>query len=195
MKNAVVDDEIRAWVNNIRNTGAFVWLVIDACQSGTMARGAEVERQIPMSELVPQAAIDAAISHSARRGTADADALLGWSDSAGDVAALYAAQMTETTPERPLPNANSPVHGLFSYTIADILSQSTTALTYRELALRVIEQYRAMPRATRRRRSSRAVDSIDKSSASGRGQSGRRCFSPSEQPEESGRSAPVPCTA
>ena len=54
--------------------------------------------------------------------------------------------MTETTPERPLPNANSPVHGLFSYTIADILSQSTTALTYRELALRVIEQYRAMPR-------------------------------------------------
>ena len=146
VKNAVVDDEIRAWINNIRNAGAFVWLVIDACQSGTMARGAEVERQIPMSELVPQAAIDAAISQSARRGASDADALLGWSDSAGDVAALYAAHMTETTPERPLPNANSPVHGLFSYTIADILSQSTTALTYRELALRVIEQYRAMPR-------------------------------------------------
>ena len=50
VKNAVVDDEIRAWVNDIRNTGAFVWLVIDACQSGTMARGVEVERQIPMSE-------------------------------------------------------------------------------------------------------------------------------------------------
>ena len=146
VKNAVVDDEIRAWINDIRSTGAFVWLMIDACQSGTMARGAEVERQIPMSDLVPQAAIDAAISGSARRGAADADALLGWSDSAGDVAALYAAHMTETTPEKPLPNSNSPVHGLFSYTIADILSQSTTALTYRELALRVMEQYRAMPR-------------------------------------------------
>ena len=42
VKNAVVDDEIRAWINDIRNSGAFVWLVIDACQSGTMARGAEV---------------------------------------------------------------------------------------------------------------------------------------------------------
>jgi hypothetical protein len=54
--------------------------------------------------------------------------------------------MSETTPEKPLPNPNSPIHGLFSYTIADILSQSSTALTYRELALRVLERYRSIPR-------------------------------------------------
>jgi len=148
VKNAIIDDEIRAWVNSIRNTGAFVWLLIDACQSGTMARGVEVERQIPMSELVPQAAIDT-VRHASRRGrVAESDGLLGLSDSAGDVAALYAAQMNETTPEKPLPNGNSPVHGLFTYTIADILSQSSTPLTYRELAMRVLEQYRAIPRYT-----------------------------------------------
>ena len=147
VKNAIIDDEIRAWVNSIRSTGAFVWLIIDACQSGTMARGLEVERQIPMSELVPQRAIDAATRHASRRGSvATPDVLLGLSDSAGDVAALYAAQMNETTPEKPLPNANSPVHGLFTYTIADILSQSSTPLTYRELAMRVLEKYRAIPR-------------------------------------------------
>ena len=144
VKNAVVDDEIRVWVNSIRSKGAFVWLLIDACQSGTMARGLEVERQIPMSELVPEDAIEKAQTN--RRGAAETDAILGLSDSAGDVAALYAAHMTETTPEKPLPNANSPVHGLFTYTVADILSQSSTPLTYRELALRVLERYRAMPR-------------------------------------------------
>ena len=144
VKNAVVDDDIRVWVNRIRNNGAFVWLIFDSCHSGTMTRGVEVERQIPMSELVPATAI-AAAGDSARRANPDSD-ILGLSDSAGDVAALYAAHMAETTPEKPLPNPNSPVHGLFTYTIADILSQSSSALTYRELALRVLEQYRSVPR-------------------------------------------------
>ena len=144
VKNAVVDDTIRAWVSRIRNSGAFVWLIFDSCQSGTMARGVEVERQVPMSELVPAAAITEAQQRASRRGTENG--AVGLLDSAGDVAALYAAHMTETTPEKPLPNPESPVHGLFTYTIADILSQSATALTYRELALRVLERYRSMPR-------------------------------------------------
>ena len=146
VKNAVVDDAIRGWVDNIRNTGAFVWLIFDACQSGTMARGLEVERQIPMSELVPASAIDAALHRAGRRAKRSEDGAVGVSDAAGDVAALYAAHMTETTPEKPLPNADSPIHGLFTYTIANILSQSSSALTYRELALRVLEQYRSIPR-------------------------------------------------
>jgi hypothetical protein len=145
VRNAIVDDEIRSWVNNIRTTGAFVWLIFDACHSGTMARGLEVERQIPMSELIPPAAIEATTRHSDRRGET-ATNIIGVPDSAGDVAALYAAHMAETTPEKPLPNADSPIHGLFSYTIADILSQSSSALTYRELALRVLQQYRSVPR-------------------------------------------------
>ena len=146
VRNAVVDNEIRAWVNTIRAKGAFVWLIVDACQSGTMGRGFEVERQIPMAELVPADAIDPASRRAGLRGRTAKRDVVGISSSAGDVAALYAAQMTETTPERPLPNANSPVHGLFTYTIADILSQTSTAMTYRELALRVLERYRSMPR-------------------------------------------------
>lgn len=145
VRNAIVDDEIRTWVDGIRNTGAFVWLIFDACHSGTMARGLEVERQIPMSDLIPAEAIEATRRHSNLRG-ATATNVIGLPDSAGDVAALYAAHMAETTPEKPLPNADSPIHGLFSYTIADILSQSSGALTYRELALRVLQHYRSMPR-------------------------------------------------
>ncbi len=144
VKNAVVDDEIRVWVNNIRNTGAFVWLIVDACHSGTMTRGLEVERQIPMSELIPAAAINASRQADSRANASPN--ILGLSDSAGDVAALYAAHMAETTPEKPLPTAGSPIHGLFTYTIADILSQSSSPLTYRELALRVLERYRSVPR-------------------------------------------------
>ena len=146
VRNAVVDNEIREWVDRIRAKGAFVWLIVDACQSGTMARGVEVERQIPMAELVPAEAIDQASRRAGLRGRPAKSDVVGISDSAGDVAALYAAHMTETTPERPLPNANSPVHGLFTYTIADIVSQTSSAMTYRELALRVLENYRSMPR-------------------------------------------------
>ncbi len=94
------------WVNRIRTSGAFVWLIFDACHSGTMTRGSEVERQIPMSELIPEAAI-AAAGQSTRRANPESD-VLGLSDSAGGIAALYAAQMAETTPEKPLPNPNEP---------------------------------------------------------------------------------------
>jgi caspase domain-containing protein len=146
VRNALVDDEIHTWLNNIRNKGAFVWLIVDSCQSGTMARGGEVERQVPMSDLVPAEVIEAVARLESRRGNAGESHIIGLSDAAGDVAALYAANMSETTPEKALPNPNSPIHGLFSYTIADILSQSSTALTYRELALRVLEQYRSIPR-------------------------------------------------
>jgi hypothetical protein len=144
VRNAIVDDDIRQWVADIRKTGAFVWLIFDACHSGTMTRGVEVSRQIPMSELVPADVLSA--QAAGVRGTNPDSDLLGLPDSAGDVAALYAAHMAETTPEKPLPNPDSPVHGLFTYTIADILSQSSSALTYRELALRVLGQYRSVPR-------------------------------------------------
>src|SRR5687768_13131276 len=39
--NAIVDDEIRQWIGAIRNTGAVVWLIVDACHAGTVSRAAE----------------------------------------------------------------------------------------------------------------------------------------------------------
>jgi hypothetical protein len=149
--NAIVDDDIRRWVTDIRGRGASVWMIFDSCHSGTMTRGApetfERERQIPMAALVPRDEIDRAASAAlSTRGRPESSSRLGLGESAGEISALFASNMVETTPERPMPDDSGPVHGLFSYTIASLLSQSTSAMTYRELVLRVMQQYRALGR-------------------------------------------------
>ena len=142
--NALTDDEIRRAIEPIAAAGAAVAVVFDSCQSGTMMRGLERYRQIPMEEIVPSAEVDAARRRS--RGAETPEHLLGLSDSEGRIAALYAAQMNEPTPEKRMPDETGKVHGLFTYTIASILASSPAALTYRELGLRVVEQYRALNR-------------------------------------------------
>jgi hypothetical protein len=145
VRNAITDDEIREWVTAIRNRGAFVWLVFDACQSSTLTRGSvERARRVPVEELVPREAMAAVRERT--RGTAAEPALIGLSREAGGIAALYAAQTTETTPERRLPDGG-PFHGLFTYTLMEAVQQSPGPMTYRELALRVIERYRGMDRS------------------------------------------------
>ena len=36
--NAIADDELGRWIAAIRETGAFVWIIFDHCNSGTMTR-------------------------------------------------------------------------------------------------------------------------------------------------------------
>jgi hypothetical protein len=153
VENAIVDDDVRRWVTGLRKSGAFVWIVFDSCQSGSMVRGApasfERERQIPAEELVPRDVLDRARRRAAeqtRGSMTKTGGAFGLSDDNGQLAALYAAQSNETTPERPLPETNSQVHGLFTYTLADVLAHSSTPLTYRELAERVLARYRSLGR-------------------------------------------------
>jgi len=147
VQNAVVDDEIATWVAAIRNRGAFVWLVFDACQSSTLTRGgAERYRQVPASVLVPADVLDKA--RGTTRGAAAAESgVMGLEGNAGGIAALYAAQTTEPTPEKRLPDSNGPVHGLFTFTLIEVLNQSTGPISYRDLAERVTERYRALGRS------------------------------------------------
>ncbi len=140
VRNAIVDDELAVWLDNIRDRGAFVWLMIDACHAGTMSRGGETVRQISMAELMPREVADAAPTLARQTGGAT-ELPLGLHNGKGGIAALYASTMDETTPEKPLPGPGSPVHGLFSYTVATILSQNSGPMTYRQLAVRVLEQY------------------------------------------------------
>ncbi len=152
VENAIVDDDIRRWVTALRNRGAFVWVVFDSCHSGTMVRGLpsaiERERQIPVEALIPAPIIEQARQRETTRAGAGGveGGPMDLLDPQGGLAALYAAQMHETTPERPLPDAKGQVHGLFTYTLADVLARSSTPLTYRELADRVLERYRSMGR-------------------------------------------------
>jgi hypothetical protein len=145
VENAIVDDDVRRWVTALQKAGAFVWLIFDSCHSGTMARGApqsvERERQIPAESLIPSDLIQRIRRRSLR--AADPDGLLGVADTAGNFVGLYAAQMNETTPEKKLPDRNGRVHGLFTYTLAKLLAGSSMPMTYRELAQRVLEDYRS----------------------------------------------------
>lgn len=151
--NSITDDDLREWLAAIRNKGAFVWITIDACHSGTMTRGAPVEqervRQLPAEVLVPKDVLAAAEKRALRqertRGGAAAS-ILGLSPEAGDMVAMYAAQSTELAPEKPLPSKADRAHGLFTYTLSEILLQSESTLTYRELIERVNANYRGSGR-------------------------------------------------
>lgn len=149
VENAIRDDEIRHWVEALRGRGAFVWLLADACHSGTLLRGApaavERERRLPSELLIPPDALAAARRRATRHAREDSG-LLDTPAGTGGVAALYASRPEETTPEMRLPDPESPWHGLLTWTVAETLSRSEGPLTYRELAERVTARYRAMPR-------------------------------------------------
>lgn len=60
VENALIDHEFGKAIDRIRAKGAHVWVVVDACHSGTMTRsvGDAVAKQVPMDRLkIPAAAI------------------------------------------------------------------------------------------------------------------------------------------
>jgi hypothetical protein len=144
VENALVDDDLRKSLTEMRNNGAFVWLIMDSCHSGTMSRGGgEVERYVAPADLGIPASAFAAGERS--RGAAEDGTEIA--PDAGELVAFYAARPSETTPEMGLPDyLKDGIHGLFSYTLAEVLRRSETRLTYRELAAAVAESYRGRHR-------------------------------------------------
>lgn len=171
VENAIIDDELGAWVTAIRDRKAFVFLVIDACHSGTMMRGADdlekprksdgvIDLDIPKNAIADaekkaaeREAAKAAKGEAARGGGPLEPTSLGLANKPG-VFAIYAAQPTETTPERPMPPSagrDGTQHGVLSYTICQIMTQSRTAgapVSYRELGLRIQQQYQSWGRTS-----------------------------------------------
>jgi hypothetical protein len=147
VKNAIVDDELRALLAAITSKGAAIWVVIDACHSGTMIRDASDEqpRQIAPDVLTPSIVLEAAQKRASQRRSPfvrSPSQSFGVAD-AGGIVAIYAAQSTEPTIEKSLPpEADKRKHyGLLTYTINQVLSQTQSAMTYRELAQHVHQQY------------------------------------------------------
>ncbi|MEO5758426.1 MAG: caspase family protein [Mesorhizobium sp.] len=164
--NALVDNEIGAALDAIREKGAFVWVVFDCCHSGTATRAVEVddemERKVEFADLVGgndaerAAAIkayDEVTSSAASRGLDDNGARKpafnltptgGEPITKGKLVAFYAAQTIETTPEMPLPKGttDAPRFGLFTFTILSKLAENPN-VTYRQLGQAVLQQYSA----------------------------------------------------
>jgi hypothetical protein len=144
--NALVDDDIGARIDAIRAAGAFVFAVFDSCHSSSATRAAGaassdvVERRLPdaadpapvtaNAEPPREVSIDAA-DHSGRPG-----------ENAGGLAAFFAAQTVETTPEMLLPRHTdgAQTRGLFSYALLDVLAHKP-GITYRQLAEGVMHTY------------------------------------------------------
>ena len=162
--NALMDDEFGDALDAIRAKGAFVWFVIDACHSGTATRDITAEgpetkdRELKPDDLgIPSEAIAAAVSAAApaTRGVGEQtrESAIRLTDAAepqgatplkGGLVAFFAAQTTETTPERPMPRgqegANS--YGVFTYTLFQRLAENPN-MTYRQLAQAILQQYAA----------------------------------------------------
>jgi len=146
VERAISDDQLRAWLNPIRENGASLWVILDSCHSGTMVRGAdqEVVRQIPPGALIPENVMESVRSITRDPETVqDRMPLARRADGAAPLVAMYAAQANEVTVEKALPSGarDKKPHGLFTYTITQVLSQANGPLTYRELVSRVQARY------------------------------------------------------
>jgi len=154
--NAIVDDELGEWVAAIASTGARVFVIVDACHSGTMLRGdVEVSRDVPPEQLISAKALEAGRERAQQlqrsRGTVREETMLDRRRSPPGLVALYAAKADETAPERPMPlgDANAKPYGVLTFTLCKLLAESqqnATPLTYRELGQRLQAQYLAWGR-------------------------------------------------
>jgi hypothetical protein len=160
VENAIVDNELGGFVRALQQRGALVWVVVDACHSGTMTRGVDDEvrfkRLSPEALGVPadllqraRAASVVATRSTAAPGEAEAPWDAGGSGEGGLVA-FFAAQASEVAIERPLPRAyDAPdrrQRSLLSYYLAQALI-SRPGATYRELAQHILAGYDKEPRA------------------------------------------------
>ena len=164
VENGIRDNDFRRWIKAIEDTGASLWLIFDACHSGTLTRDVRNERirEIrPRSLGVPQAALEKAHTIAAQRNRRSGarphekqtqlldqpaktrggpDATQTTSKSV--TVALFAAQSIETTPEVVRGHgANRKYYGLLTYTLVDILKQAESGMTYRELVAQVYREY------------------------------------------------------
>jgi hypothetical protein len=156
MPNVLVDDEVGRALDRIRGRGAFVWVVFDACHSGTATRAAPgddvQERKIdpdmvgmPLDVLTEAEGSRDVLS---REAPVEA-AATGAAPTQGGMVSFFAAQTNETTPEMPLPRGAEGAirYGLFTHTIFTKLAENPS-VTYRQLAEGILQHYAAINRTS-----------------------------------------------
>ncbi|MGO8903250.1 MAG: caspase family protein [Isosphaeraceae bacterium] len=157
--NAIIDNEIGDWLRAITDKKAYVWVIFDCCHSGTMTRGSEVVCELPPGTLVPGEELEKAWQSATQRqgttcgGSPAKAAPFVPRNPSEYLVAVYACRSHESTPEGPQPpgSPKAIVHGLLTYTLADILTksaESSAALSYRELVQRVQAQYAGRPQGS-----------------------------------------------
>ena len=157
MPNVVTDNEFAEAFTAIRKTGATLWLVFDSCHSGTITRGAPGEDDMVMREIKPTdlgipetafAQVLASAADSVTRAAPLSAATFEEDAELGNMVAFFAAQSTETTPEKgyevtledgTIVKQN---YGVFTHTIFSAMAKNP-AMTYRQLAQSILASYAA----------------------------------------------------
>ncbi len=157
MPNVVTDNEFADAFTAIRKTGATLWLIFDSCHSGTITRGAPGEDDLVMREIKPTdlgipesafAEIQPAEDSSATRAVPLSAEVYEADATMGDMIAFFAAQSTETTPEKGYEvtledgSVVKQNYGVFTHTIFSAMAQNP-GQTYRQLAQTVLANYAA----------------------------------------------------
>ena len=130
--NAIVDNDLGAWLRAITAKRAYVWAIFDCCHSGTMTRGTEVVRELPPEMLVPREELAKARQRAAQRqertrgGPSTEPAPFVPREPSDYLVAVYACRPHETTPESPQPptSPKAEYHGLLTYSLVDVLTKS-----------------------------------------------------------------------
>ncbi|MDE3114378.1 MAG: caspase family protein [Pseudomonadota bacterium] len=138
VKNALTDVELARRIVAMRGKGGFVWLIVDACQSGTLGgrggRRQTVSTVPPDAFGIPKSAIARAHARAAGRGgpvakaqatMGEAVAALSTPAEAGGFAGFYAAHSDFLAPDVALPadKPGSPNHGVLTYFLAEALAE------------------------------------------------------------------------
>ena len=157
--NAIRGDEIGAWLRLVPDKKASVFVVLDACHSGSGVRAIDEEKKRQVDPVakggleIPRAAMDRAAKIAAERKPPQGEKELGVPEASAlplprldGVAILYACQSTETTVEKRLPvdAPDGKSYGLMTFTINQVLTRAEEPLTYLELAQRVQSQYQRL---------------------------------------------------
>ena len=148
IRNAISDDELRGWIDEIRKKQASVWFIVDACHSGTLTRGARTYRQIPREMLLSKRAMQSAPKSvpQSRSGSDNDNGMADTRSEIGGLVAIYASQPHEPTFEMPLPidGRTSRMYGMLTYHLVKVLSATEGALSYSELVQRIHAEYIAL---------------------------------------------------
>lgn len=148
---AIRDDQIGAWLDAIRDRGAFVFFVADTCHAGTIDRSAgdllfdehAFYRERHVDPEVLNAPEDLANRGEAATGEA-VNALIEPAESRGGLVALYAVDSRTLEREHPMPPENQldgPAYGRLSFALNWVLARSKRQLTYQQLAQQIRWRY------------------------------------------------------
>lgn len=143
--NSIRDDELGAAVRAIRDAGAEVWLLVDACHSGSMLRGGEAPEGLRLRGIDPALlGVTSGLRGGGGRKRSEQASWIG-NASSERIAAMYGAQSYGRAPELPTPRGGTEVHGLFSWVVCQELERTGGSGTYQELYERVVAAYQAFP--------------------------------------------------